>query len=256
MLSDVQRQWAALKTGGVAGAADFSPAVAQAARVKLLQGARDFITNSLLDASGSSVRDITGRQGLILNKVSDFIENNLGWIKSSGLFNQDQIDVWKAIRDSAVKGARIDNLRGGKGSQTYGLLMKDPRWIDILAPAWTRGAATLAGGVIGATMGAWEAGIGALLGAEAEGWGRKALNKFYGAPTELLRQKLNEAINDPDLAQFLMSKASAPPSGLARGKAQAWLRSIVAQQPVAQTQRIESRQPDTTAPQLLAPAGP
>mgnify|MGYP000054728146 CR=1 FL=1 len=73
---------------------------AQAAQAKLMQGGRDFIVNSMLDAAQSTVRDNTGEMGFALNSLSKWIDTNEGWMKKSGMFSQDQMDVVKAIRDA------------------------------------------------------------------------------------------------------------------------------------------------------------
>ncbi len=247
MLTDVQKQWAALNAAGQGGG--FSPAVAQAAKVKLVQGARDYIVNSMLDAATSTVRDLSGEQGIILNRVSGFVDDNAAWIKKSGLFTQDQLDLLTNIGEAAKMGARPDNLTGGKGSPSYARLMRDPRFIDLLTTPAAKMGAAATGAAVGALLGHMgEAGIGALIGMEGVHFGPMLLGRLYGASNEALRAKLSEAMFDPAMATFLMQKANPANAKLATPEVKAFFKSWFAQQSGGEAQRIETMPPPAPAP--------
>ena len=237
MLDDIQRQWSALQTGMVKGAGAFPPAVAQAARAELAQGARDFIVNSMLDAATTTARDFTDAQRTSLNRISDWIDTNRDWIGRSKLFNTDQLGLLDDIRKSAILGARTQNLRGGTGSESYERLVKDPKFIDLFTTPFIRWGAAVGGAGIGAMFGGLsEAGIGALLGMGAESIGQQFLQRVYQMPREALRQKLEEAIRNPVIARDVRMKASAP--GRISPDTIRWARSILATQPPAQGARV------------------
>jgi len=252
MLDDVRKQWAALNAAGQG--AGFSPAAALAAKVKLTQGARDYIVSSMLDSAGSTVRDLSGKQGIILNSVSDFIDTNEGWIKRSGMFTQDQLDLLRNIKEAAKMGARPDNLTGGKGSASYARLMRDPRFIDLL----TTPAAKLGAGAMGAIVGAWlghmgEAGIGALIGMEGMHVGPALLGRLFGANNEQLRAKLSEAMFDPKLAKFLMQRANGRNAQYAPPEVKAFYKSWFSQQAGGEEQRLETMPPPAPPTTPVAP---
>ncbi len=222
MLDDVQSQWRAL--GGAGG---LDPATANAARSELIQGTRDFIVNSMLDHAESATLDLSGEPNMIWNRVSGFVRRNAGWIKNSGLMNQDQLDLLDSIGEAAKQVARPENLRGGKGSETYERLMKDPTLISLFSNAYVRWGARAAGAGIGAALAHYfgETGIGAILGVGAEGLGEKMLQQFYAGSREQVRALVEQAIRDPDIAHDLMQKAA---SFKPNPKTIDWLRSIMA----------------------------
>ncbi len=237
MLKDVQRQWAALRTSGVTGAGQLPPGVAQAARVELLQGARDFIVNSMLDDAESTVRDLNGQQNLMFNRVSDFIEKNTPWIKQSGLFNQDQLDLWKRIADAAKQVARPESLRGGKGSETYERLLKNPDIADLFGAA---GIAKLGGAALGHMLGPFGPVFDVLLGEKA---GQALFQRLNSMPNEQLKERIEAALRDPDIAHDLMQRATVANAQRMNPKTIRWVRSFLATEPFGQVERVIGSSP-------------
>lgn len=250
MLDDVRRQWGALATAN-AGVPlpGLSPASAFAARAELAQGTRDFIIHSMLDSAASNVRDQAGRQNVMMNALSDFIDTNMGWISRAKVFSPEQIDLLKDIRDASVMAQRIANLRGGAGSETFERLKGD-RYIDaFMGPFLGRvtgvGTGALAGAVATHLFG--EAGIGGMIGMEIGGAvaghaaGQSLLQRLYAAPRAALMDRLTEAIRDPKIAEDLMKKAGQQVSP----QTKQWARSVLAMAPVAEAARTLPAQSET-----------
>ena len=244
MLDDIRRQWGALRTGGVTSPGSFDPSTAFAARASLAQGARDFIVNTMLDSASSVMRDTTGTQQTLLNRLSDWIDTNRPWITRSGIFNDDQIAFVDGIRDSAVKAARTENLRGGANSATYERLA-GKRWLDIFtSPLLAQGASAAVGAGLMGTVGHFvgDVPLGILLGMEAGGAvsGAALMQRVYAAPREAVIKMLDNAIRNPAIAHDLMTQATATGAGRVSPQTRAWARAFVAMEPSAQAARAFS----------------
>lgn len=201
VLDNIRRQWAAL------GAAGFDPAVAAAAQRELGQGAVDYIINSMIREIAASP---TGAEVGQLNKLTQWIDRNRGWLVSGRLLQPEQLELLRAIRESAEMGARVGTLRGGRGSETAERMMagNNPRAIDIFASPLAKLAAGGVGAGVGALFGHWgEIGLLAFLGASAEGLGAAGLERLYREPTKKLAERLVEAAQNPDIARDLMKRA-------------------------------------------------
>jgi hypothetical protein len=201
-LDDIRTKWLQLARSG------FSPNVAQAAQRELGQSAVDYIINTMITPIAESQ---TGAEARHLNKLVQWIDRNQGWLASSRILAPQQIDLLRAIRDSAAMGARVANLRGGTGSETFERLMggSNPQIINLFSTALNKHLFVISGGLIGhmieSTTGL---GVGAILGMSAEGIGQSLLHRMYEMPTEALRARLIEAAGNPDIAQDLLKKAS------------------------------------------------
>ena len=244
MLDGIRRQWGALRTGGVTSADSFDPATAFSARASLAQGARDFIINTMLDSASSVVRDTTGTQQTLLNRLSDWIDTNRPWITRSGIFNADQLALLDGIRDAAIKGARTESLRGGSNSATYERFA-GKRWLDVfMSPLIAQGASAAAGAALMGTVGHFvgDVPLGILLGMEAGGAvsGAALMQRIYAAPREAVIKMLDEAIRNPAIAHDLMTQATANGAGRISPQTRAWARAFVAMEPPAQAARAFS----------------
>jgi hypothetical protein len=236
MLNDVRRTWSGLQ-GGNTGApiSGLSPASAAAARDELAQANRDLIVHSMLDSAASNVRDQAGNQRLLMNKLSDWIDTNSGWLKRSGAMNQPQLDLLDRIKKASIQAASAENLRGGTNSATFERLKGD-RYVDaFIGPFLGRvlpASAGLAAGSV-ATHLFGEAGIGGMIGMELAGGvgghmlGRPMLERLYAAPRARLMERLTEAIRDPQIAEDLMKKAGEK----VNPKTRQWVRSFFALAP-------------------------
>lgn len=237
LLDGVSRQWGMLAAGnhGVP-LPGLTPAASFAARTQLLEGARDVITNSMLDAAASNVRDQAGAQSMLMNKLSDWIDTNRGWIGRSRLFTPAQIGLLDRIREGSILAARQSNYRGGTGSETYERAMGD-RYADVfMGPFMGHASGTATGAVLGAiaTKLFGEVGIGGLIGMELTGAGGGFLagpaimRRLYQVPRQRLIERINEAIRDPVIAEDLMRKAGATVSP----RTKAWAQSLITIAPV------------------------
>jgi hypothetical protein len=248
MLDGVRRTWGGLATAN-AGAAipNLNPATAFAARAELAQGTRDFIVNSMLDAASSTVRDQSDAQRMLMNRLSDWVDTNRPWMARSGVFNADQIALLDRIRDAAVMAQRVQNLRGGAGSETFERLKGD-RYIDVfMGPMLGRltgaGTGMLAGAVATHLLG--ENAIGAMIGAELSGAaaghvaGQSLLQRLYAAPRAALLARIGEAVRDPQIAADLMKKSGAQIGPVTRQ----WARSLLVTVPVSQAARTLNPEP-------------
>jgi hypothetical protein len=202
-LDNIRTQWLAL------GHTGFNPGVAEAAQRELGQGAVDYIINSMIRPIEASQ---TGAEVQHLNELVRWIDRNQGWLTNGRLLAPEQIDLLRAIRDSAEMGARVANLRGGRGSETAERLMTGgahSRMIDIFSTILNKHLFVLGGGIAGhmieQTTGL---GIGALLGMSAEGMGQVALRRLYEMPAAQLQARLIEAAQNPAIARDLMKKAA------------------------------------------------
>lgn len=249
MLDDLRRTWGALSTAN-AGVAlpGLHPSAAFGARAELAQGYRNLIVNSILDAAGSTERDLANNPNLIMNRLSQTIDRNRDWIEASGALNPSQMQVLDRIRDASVMAAKAQSLRGGRGSETFERLTGD-RYLDVfLGPMLSR-VLPRAGGAIGGAVTEHLApgfGIGALIGLELAGAGHGTttmLQNLYAIPRQQLRDRLSEAIRDPAIAADLMRHAGAKVSPAT----QQWARSMLAEAPTAQAARTLG--PEQEAPQ-------
>ena len=244
MLDQVQRQWSALRAGGVGGSLD--PVAATAAREELTNGARDFIINKMLDSALSNTRDVTGSQNTLMARLSDWIDTNKGWISRSKLFNQDQLDMLDNIRKAAIQSARTEDLKGGPGSPTFALLKGD-RFVDaFIGPFLGRATTTIGGVGLGAALTAafGEAGIGGMIGAELVGagmggaaghTGQTILQRLYAQPREAILARLQEATRDPQIAHDLMMTATAANAKRMSPTTIQWLKAALATEAPGQT---------------------
>lgn len=242
MLDGIRRTWGGLATsaGGVP-LPGLNPATAFAARAELAQGTRDFIVNSMLNSATATARDAAGNQGVVMNRLSNWIDTNRGWIARSRVFNPAQIDLLDRIRESAVMAARTENFRGGAGSPTFERLKGD-KYIDafvgpLFGRTLQRGGGLAAGALATHIFG--EAAIGGMVGQELVGgagghgmanWG---LNALYNGPREVLRQRVAEAIRNPVIAEDLMRNAGSSLSPETR----AWGKALLAEMTAGQTER-------------------
>ncbi len=239
MLDDLRRTWGSLATANAGmPLPGLSPAAAFGARAELAQGYRNVIINSMLDAASSTERDLSGKPNIIMNRLSETIDSNRGWIQRSGAMSPAQMDVVDAIRDAAVMAAKREALRGGRGSETFERLIGD-RYLDVfLGPVLSR-VLPRVGGAIGGAITEHVApgfGIGALIGIELAGAGHStttALQSLYAMPRAALRQRLNEAIRDPAIAADLMRRAGSSVSP----QTKQWARSLLAMEPAATAAR-------------------
>jgi hypothetical protein len=217
-LNSIRQQWQALGHGG------FSPGVAEAAQRELGQGAVDYIINSMIRPIEQSQ---TGAEAQHLNKLVQWIDANRGWLTNSRLLVPEQFELLKAIRDSAEMGARVANLRGGRGSETAERLIggQGARAIDIFSTAMNKHLFTLTGAVASAYFGHFAEVMALSLG--LEGFGPQLLHRLYEAPTEMLRTRLIEAAGNPAIAQDLLKKA-ADFKNLSEAT-QRWLRAFSAE---------------------------
>lgn len=200
-LNNIRQQWTALGHTGL------DPRVADAAQRELGQGAVDYIINNMIRPIEQSQ---TGAEVGHLNRLVQWIDANRGWLTNSRLLGPEQFEILQAIRDSAAMGARVGNLRGGRGSETAERLLGggNPRIVDIFSTALNKRLFALGGAAIGSIFGHWgEMGIGAILGWEAAHGGQNLLYRLYEMPTERLRQRLIEAAQNPEIARDLMQRA-------------------------------------------------
>jgi hypothetical protein len=242
MLGDIERQWHAL------GSADLDPAAAASARNALASANRDFIVNTWLDSALSNTRDVSSGQNTIMNKLSDWIDTNKGWLTRSGQFNQDQISLMENIKEAAVMAARTENLRGGPGSPTYELLKGD-RFVDaFLGPVLGRAISTGGGVALCASLTALfgENAIGGMIGAELTGAalgggaghaGQSLLQRLYEAPRQAIIDRIQEAVRNPQFAHDLMMKATTANAKKMNPATGAFLRAALAMQPAGQAMR-------------------
>lgn len=238
-LDDIRRTWGGLHTAGQTPPGMFQPSAAFGAKADLGTNARDMIISSMLDTATSVERGAAGEQHYLLNKLSDWIDTNRGWLDRSGLLSSDQADLLGRIRDAAVMGARTENLRGGKGSETFERLMKhDGRWVDVFShPMLTMGVGA-AGGIAGQWFG--EFAIGAMVAMGMERSAGAMLQRLYAIPRGELQQKLLEATRNPAIAHDLMQKANAANAKKLSPDTLNWMRTLLSEQPAAQTARALS----------------
>lgn len=200
-LNNIRQQWTALGRGG------FDPRVAEAAQRELGQGAVDYIINSMIRPIEQSQ---TGAEVGHLNRLVQWIDANRGWLLNSRLLAPEQVELLRAIRDSAAMGARVGNLRGGRGSETAErLLGGGHRAIDIFSTALNKYMWGLTGAGAAALFGHWaETLSGAALGVGAAHVGQALLHRLYEMPAEQLRQRLIEASQNPEIARDLLKTAA------------------------------------------------
>lgn len=249
-LDEIRKTWGQMRNAGQTKPGEFDPVDAFNAKADMAQSARDYIVNSILDATSSSVRGADDQALVQLNALSKMMDRNRAWLQKSGLMNADQMALWDRIRDAAVMGARVENQRGGLGSPTYERIFgKTPKIIDLFASRYTKMGAAGVGALIGSMFGTWgDAGIGALLGVGAENMGHAILERLYTVPNEMLKAKLAEALQNPDIAADLMKNATLAASKSISPATRAWFRSLLAIEPTSQAARIFSPS--------LAPATP
>ena len=242
MLDDLRRTWGSIATAN-AGVPlpGLHPAAAFGARAELAQGYRNLIVNSMLDAAASTERDLSNNPKLIMNRLSQTIDDNRPWIQASGALNPSQMQVLDRIRDTAVMAAKLQSLRGGKGSETYERLTGGRNLDVFLGPLLTR----TGGMAVGAGLGALaahlfgEAGIGGEIGLELLGAGGGAagapglMRRLYAVPAQRLKDRLAEAIRDPAIAADLMRRAGETISPATKQ----WLRALLAEAPTAEAAR-------------------
>lgn len=218
----MQRWWTTLQRAGTAAG---DPNVAAQAKADLIEGARNYIVSHMMETAESVTMDMAGEHRVMWNQLARWIETNRDWIRRSGLFAKSQLDALEDLHHDATWAAKLDNLRAGKGSQTYQHLMQDPNIIKLFAsPMFVRGIGLL-GGLPGALLGRFnDAGIGLILGLGAENVGQKIMTSMYRVPIEQVRAKVEEALHDPQLLQDLRQPLSKMPSD----RALAWVRSMLA----------------------------
>lgn len=205
---------------------DFDPTRVTQARDELITGARDYIIRNLTDTFESATRDISGQHNVIWHRLADWIEANRDWVMRSKLFTRDQLQVMDDLHHDAVVAAKTQDLRGGKGSESYERLLRDSSIIRLFASPLFRAGAGGLGALIGSMFGGLgEAGIGALLGLGAENVGEHLLQRLYAVPRQQLITKVEEALRDPDLTHELRQKFA---DGKWSPKAIAWMRSVIA----------------------------
>ena len=257
MLGEVQRQWGLFENQRVwslshPNGPTLDPAAAAQAQNALTSGARDFVVNSLLESSRLTTQDLNGTRNLNLNVLSKAIDKNRDWMQRSGIFTPSQMDLignWKTAADLAAR-SETENLRGGKGSQTFERLMGNNYADVFMGPIASRLFGTIGGAAVGAAVEHLfpSAGIGGLIGLEIGGVasGPTILRSIYRAPRELLQQRLEEAIRSPVIASDLMKKAGSK----INPQTENWLRSIVASVPAGQAARtVGGENPEFGTPQ-------
>jgi len=247
LLKGVQKSWADLKTAnagvpvsitnnGVTRTLD--PSVPFGARTDLTQGARDFITNSFLDRTLSNVTGV-GNQGLQrLNQLQADIGRNRAWMRDSGLFSNDQMNLWDRIQQAAIVGARVNNQRS-PGSQTFRLLAGDKYLDGILGASLGKAWGPAIGAATAATLTHLfgETGLASWLGLAEMGVGmmggrlgiQPMLESRFQPARDAIMAKVREAMENPRIAADLMKERGAKVSDATK----AWMRSFAALAPGA-----------------------
>lgn len=272
LVDKVRKDWGDLRTSnaGVVPSISYKgtnvpldPAMAFAARADLGQGVRDVTVGAMLDRSLLAAAGVGDADLTKLNDVHKFIRTNRDALKRSGLFSDDQMKLWDAIHQDAIKGARVDNFQA-PGSPTY-RLFQGKNYLDgilggnissLWGPILGAGAAAALTARFGETgLASWlgiEAMAGGLIGGK---YGIQPILEHRFAPVQReIMDRVKEAMANPRLAHDLMQKAGSPVSQDTKN----WMRSFLAIEPVANMARDNpgNEQTPSTASHPSAPHSP
>lgn len=159
--------------------------------------ARSYVASALTKAARAEEG-----QNFNAKTMQDFLRTNGPWIKSSGLFEQPQIDAADHLLNYADMLRRPDQLMRQVNSSTQARLARQDTFVDQIINPTVRHIAE-----VGATIGgAHSHGLkGGIVGMMMGGGLENLSNKAEGA----MRQLMAEALLDPSVAKGLMMKASA-----------------------------------------------
>ena len=208
-MRDIQTSWRNLSGSNPW----YDPVTIQGLRDDLVNGARDWVGGKMME---SVTRMQAGRRSIDLDKLTDWMEKNRGFLRSSGIFTNEQMNMLEYMGEMSqrVSQSPTFNTLAGSGPK---------KWIDLFAfgplkraiIGGTAGAAMEAvrakmGGVFGdpllaATLGFMEVGggiVGGIKGLDA------AFQRLYSMPRERAMQWIQEGLRDPQVAHDLMQTAN------------------------------------------------
>ena len=162
----------------------------------LTQAARSHIAGAIRDVGNTEANEILRPQ-----RVMQFIDTNMPWMRSSGMFSQDQL---RTLQDLRTYTDMLDRSRRltPPGSATQPRAAMQGTFVDqIVAPWISRVTGSLMAGIGGHEAG----GIGAMIG---HGVGTAA-EATMGETQQRLTSLMAQALFDPELARALQTRASA-----------------------------------------------
>jgi hypothetical protein len=213
-LNDIKSEWLKLNQLGT----KYDPSGVRMAQHEIEEGLREYLSAKFLSAVSSTAVDLKGNQSIGMAKASDWLSNNMDLLQRTGIYNPAQMQAWKEVGDYARMVNRGTNLGRAMGSPTFTRLTSEAKWLKIfMNPIMSGVVGTGLGAALGAAGGAFggggEAGLGILLGGLEGGGiggvGSQILRAMYNSSREKALTLLDQAINDPKIAEDLMRKASS-----------------------------------------------
>lgn len=169
--------------------------MAGAAAKQMRESARSYVAAALTDAARANEG-----QNFNAATMQTFLRKNSPWMKSSGLFEQPQIEAATDLMNYAEMLRRPDQLLRQSNSMTQPRAARSATFIDSIMAPWVRHLVALTSTLGGMHQhGPIGAGIGMLAGGAFE----KAVT---GAETSM-RTLMADALMNPELAQSLRMKA-------------------------------------------------
>lgn len=164
---------------------------------QMRDAARSYVASALTKAARAEEG-----QNFNPKTMQDFLRTNGTWIKSSGLFEQPQIDAADALLDYAGMLRRPEQLLRQVNSSTQARLARKDTFVDQIMNPTTRHIIELGGTLGGAHQhGVIGGAVGMMLGGGFE--------KAVSGAEHIMRELMAEALLDPSVAKGLLMKASA-----------------------------------------------
>lgn len=238
-LDDIKSSWAKLSIEE--RGKQFDPASIAPVKQELEDGTGNYIFGKMMDGITNHELDQSGNRMIQYRQAVDFLDRNRDMLVNTGLISGPQMDLLDRFRETAAMIQRGADLGRGVGSPTFTRLMHPMRFVDVFTgPLMGRLMGASAGALMGTFLTRWlgEAAIGAMIGSEMTGGtGMHLMQAIYSVPRQKLLEKLAEAYRDPAVAQDLAVKADQAGKTRTSLATKQWIRSLVAEAPVAAAAR-------------------
>jgi hypothetical protein len=168
----------------------------------IIEGARSQIVAAMQEAADSKGGTAS---------LQAFLKTNSAWLKSTGVLDAPQIHALDELSEYTNMLRKPDEMLAARGSPTYEKQTRSKNFIDQIVSPWmtrmtaigTAGIGYLHGGI----HASFEHGIGAEMAAEV-------INHHVSKVEGMMRELKAQAVYDPQLAQALITKASAANAAL------------------------------------------
>lgn len=164
---------------------------------QMRDAARSYVASALTKAARAE-----DGQNFNPKTMQDFLRTNGSWIKSSGLFEQSQIDAADALLDYTGMLRRPEQLLRQVNSATQPRAARQATFVDQIMNPTARHIIEAGGALTGAHQhGVIGGAVGMMIGGGFE--------KMVVGAEDAMRELMAQALLDPSVAKGLMMKASA-----------------------------------------------